>query len=81
MTNDKPRRLAARDLQKGDVLRFRAPWASDRYGATATVVAIGWAIAVPGHPGHVTTCLVDLVTANGTELQWPAGTVTSRLAR
>lgn len=64
----------------GDVVRFKAVWAIAEYGPTATVVR-AQDVFTGSHPGHVHKTLLDLETATGQKLQWPASLVSSRCAR
>lgn len=56
----------------GAVLVFRPDYQVERYGPTATVVGSQVAASRPAGAEKV---LVDLVTANGTKLQWPVAWV------
>ena len=64
----------------GQVLEFRDAWHARRYGPTATVIGRFTSVDRP-HPGRVHRDWVDLVTANGTRLQWQAGKVSRAFRR
>lgn len=54
-------------------VRFKYDFDRSRYGTTAVVTCISWSIDQP-HPGHVTHKWIDLITENGTRLQWSPAT-------
>lgn len=65
-------------LRVGDHLRFRRVIDIARYGPTATIVGRGIAVDQP-HPGFIHHLLIDLESADGTQIQWPVSQVRARL--
>lgn len=70
--------MKATNLPQWTVLRFKGAWVS-RYGSSA-VVTDSSVVFTGSHPGHVFKTFIDLTTSNGTDIQWDAQTVRSRLA-